>query len=333
MRSLASEVIAKIGPRLGLTVNLEPQYRYVGQIITADGRKFYFRNTNFDLNGQGAAEMAKDKDYAAYFMRLLGYRVPEGETFYSNDWCRVLQSPRDIHAAYDYAKRLGFPVIVKPNSKSQGAGVAKVFTKRDFYRAMRAVFNQARDRVALVQRCIEGDDYRIVVLDGRVISAYRRIPLSVSGDGSMSIAALLAQKQASFQAAGRDTVIRLDDYRIAMRLRRLGMTLETIPLAGQRIVLLDNANLSTGGEAIDVTSSLHPEFQSLAARVSQDMGLRYCGVDVITTGPITEQPTGYSILEINAAPGLDHYAMVGVEQQRIVEAMYEQILLAVTRSE
>ena len=96
MRSLASEVIAKIGPRLGLTVNLEPQYRYVGQIITADGRKFYFRNTNFDLNGQGAAEMAKDKDYAAYFMRLLGYRVPEGETFYSNDWCRVLQSPRDI---------------------------------------------------------------------------------------------------------------------------------------------------------------------------------------------------------------------------------------------
>jgi glutathione synthase/RimK-type ligase-like ATP-grasp enzyme len=58
------------------------------------------------------------------------------------------------------------------------------------------------------------------------------------------------------------------------------------------------------------------------------MGLRYCGVDVLTTGPIEETPRGYTILEINAAPGVDHYAESGEKQRRVVDAMYERILRA-----
>ena len=38
------------------------------------------------------------------------------------------------------------------------------------------------DRVAIIEQYLPGHDYRIVVLDDEIISAYERIPLSVTGD-------------------------------------------------------------------------------------------------------------------------------------------------------
>lgn len=332
MKSLASEIIEKIAPSLGIQVDLEPTYRYVGRLIAPDGRKFYFRNTNFDLNGQGSAEMAKDKDYAAYFMKLMGYPVPESQSFYSDDWCRILQSDQNIDKAYEYAHQLGFPVFVKPNSKSQGSGVAKVYNKKEFYPAMRRVFNKSKDRVGLVQKPIEGQDFRIVVLDDEIISAYQRFPLQVTGDGQSPIMKLILEKQQRFDQEGRDTRIPFDDPRIITKLRRIGLDFNYILSSREKIFLLDNANLSTGGEAIDVTNIIHPQFSELAIRLVRDMGLRYCGVDLITADPIDQPPNRYTLLEINAAPGVDHYAMVGREQRLLVEEMYEKILLAIIKS-
>ncbi len=328
-KSLASELIAAIGPRLGITVELEPKYRHVGQLVLPDGRKVYFRNTNFDLNGQGSAEIAKDKDFAAFFMKSMGYPTPKGGAFFSNHWCRTIGSNRNIDAAYRYAKRLGLPVFLKPNSKSQGSAVARVYTKQEFYQAARRIFKI--DRVALVQQPVEGDDYRIVALDDEVISAYRRLPLSVVGDGNLSVEQLLYQKQEQFIASGRDTHIPFDDKRIALRLKRQHMNFNTVLESGERVYLLDNANLSSGGDAEDVTEAIHPTYKDLAVKVTRDLGLRYCGVDLITSSPIQEPARDYTILEVNAAPGLDNYAQVGEKQYQRVESMYEKILLALLK--
>ena len=327
-RSFATEAIARLAPQLGFRVEIEPEWRYVGRLTRPDGRHFYFRNTYFDLNGAGATETARDKAYSAYFLSLLGYPVPEGRTFFSQPWAKRHNSDRTIEAAYQYATELGFPVVVKPNSKAQGSWVAKVHNKRELQRALRALFNQSNERVALVQRFVPGDDYRIVVLGDEVISAYRRVPLSVVGDGHTDLAGLLKMKQARFDETGRDTVIDPSDYRIAMRLRRAGRSLTTVPAAGERVSLLDNANLSTGGDALDVTETMHDGYRRLAVDVTREMGLRYCGVDVLTRGPIEEAPRDYTVLEINAAPGVDHYAESGEKQRRVVDAMYERILRA-----
>lgn len=328
IRSLATESIARLAPKYGFTIAVEPEWRYVGRLTRTDGRHFYFRNTYFDLNGAGATETARDKAYAAYFLDLLGYPVPEGRTFFSDPWARRNSSDRTLDMAYRYARELGFPVIVKPNSKSQGSWVAKVHDKRELQRALRELFNRSNERVALVQRFVYGDDYRVVVLGDDVISAYRRVALTVVGDGRSDLSALLAGRQAEFERSGRDTVIDPGDYRIAMRLRRVGRRLTSVPPAGEIVALLDNANLSTGGDAIDVTETMHDGYRQLAIAVTRDMGLRYCGVDILTRGAIEEPPRDYTILEINAAPGLDHYAESGEKQRRIVDAMYERILRA-----
>ena len=97
--------------------------------------------------------------------------------------------------------------------------------------------------------------------------------------------------------------------------------------------LLDNANLSTGGDAIDVTSSVSSGFQEVAVHLTKDMNLRLCGVDLIVDGCIEAQPVNgkYWVLEINAAPGLDHYAKVGKAQETVVEELYSAVLRSLDR--
>lgn len=317
-------IFKKIAPLIGATVLMEPEWNIVGQITFQNGRRRYFRYSSMDLNSLGASDVAKDKAYAAFFMEKMGYPVPVGQTFFSKRWASAIGSKRDIDAAFRYASKIGFPVIVKPNSGSQGGDVALVHTKQEFYRAMRTVFKS--DRVALVQRPVVGDDYRIVVLDDSVISAYQRVPLHVVGDGRKSIRRLLQDKEKSFIASKRDTRIRWDDRRMSLKLKRQKMTFKTVPAPGEKVFLLDNANLSTGGDSLDVTDILHPSVKKMAVQLTKDMGLRLCGVDLLTEGDIRKPLGKHTILEINAAPGLDHYARSGKQQEKIVEELYLEVL-------
>ena len=326
---LLGKLLQKIAPKIGATVVMEPEWNVVGQIIFKNGKKRYFRYSSLDLNPLGASDVAKDKDYANFFMRRMGYPVILGKAFFSRDWCRAIGSRRDIHAAYRYAKILGFPVVVKPNSGSQGMNVALVHTRNEFYRAMRAVFS--RDRVALVERQVRGTDYRVVVLDSKVISAYQRIPLHVVSDGKSTIRELLKRKQRQFIASSRDTRLKMHDPRIREKLRRQGLTMRSVPPEGACVYLLDNANLSTGGDSVDVTTEIHPAFKRIAVRLTKDMGLRLCGVDIMVNGSITEKPGEYWVLEVNAAPGLDHYAASGRAQEKIVKRLYLEVLKSMAR--
>lgn len=325
MGSFVGELFARLAQKAGVTIHLEPGYGYAGQIITRSGKKHYFRSGRLDINTLGSTEIAADKDYASYFMQQMGYPTPRGKSFYSKGWNATLGEDRGVDAGWSYAQSLGLPVIVKPNSKSQGQGVFKANTKREFYRAFRAA--SRKDNVVLVQEVLSGKDYRIVVLDDEVISAYERLPLQVTGDGRKTIAELIELKQEGFVTTGRDTVLKLDDWRIGARLARKHRSLATILAKGENLVLLDNANLSSGGDGIDITDDLHPSFRNASIAVTKDMGLRLCGVDIMVDGDAREEAP-YHIIEINAAPGLDNYFSQGPEQQKRVEDLYLKLLIS-----
>jgi len=318
-------LLKKIAPKIGAKVIVEPRWNVVGQITFKNGEKKYFRNSSLDLNPLGSSEISRDKDYANFFMARMGYPIiPQSRTFYSTDWAKIISSPNNIDGAYNYAKKIGLPVIVKPNSGSQGSGVALIHDKKQFYRAMKLIFKQ--DKVALVQKPVYGRDYRVVVLDNKIISAYERIALNIIGDGVSTIKDLLEKKQKQFISNGRDTKIKTTDPRITEKLKNQRLNLFSIPIKNKQIFLLDNANLSTGGDSLDVTNTIHPEFCRIAIKLTKDMGLRLCGVDLIINGDINHAPKKYWILEINSAPGLDHYVKMGQAQKKIVENLYLQVL-------
>lgn len=325
------ELIAKIAPKIGAKLLIEPEWGIVGQITFKNGKRSYFRASTMDLNPVGASDIAKDKDYANFFMEKLGYPiVPQSKTFFSREFAeKVGARNRDIDAAYRHAQKIGFPVIVKPNSGTQGTNVALVHNKNEFYRAARAIFRG--DRIMIVQQPVSGTDYRLVVLDKDVISAYARIPLAVIGDGRSTIAVLIDRLEQKFKKDKRDTRIQRKDPRILEKLKRAGLAMNSIPEKDERIPLLDNANLSTGGTSLDVTSRVHPDFKKFTARLTKDMGLRLCGVDLMIDGDISKKPDKFHILEINAAPGLDHYARSGKAQEKIVEDLYTRVLKSLSK--
>ena len=333
-RAFVGSLFKKLAREIGAKVLVEPTWKTVGQITFPgragkDGSRRYFRYSSVDLNPLGASEISKDKDYAAFFLKSMGYPTTPGKSFYSPRWCKAIGSQRNSEQARRYAQKIGFPVIVKPNSASQGKGVSCVSSKKELAVALKEIFSY--DDVALVQRPLVGKDYRIVVLDKEIISAYERIPLSVTGDGRSSILKLLQKKQREFVRSGRDTKIDFSDPRIKNKLKRQGLSLKSSPEDAQKIFLLDNANLSTGGDAVDVTDTMHAAWRELAARITKDMGLRICGVDIIIDGNIVTPPKKYWVLETNAAPGLDHYLQTGSAQKKIVEDMYRSVLRALAK--
>ena len=191
-QSFETAILKKLARRAGVKILTEPTWGYAGQIQLPNGRKKYYLNTAFDLNPLGASRVASDKEYAQFFMRKMGYRTIPGKLFFTKRWCRIIKSKEGPDKALRFAQKLGLPVLIKPNSLSQGNGVSVVHNKTEFQKAITSFSNRAR--AFLVQKIMRGHDYRIVVLDDVIISAYERRALAVTGDGRSTILSLLKKK-------------------------------------------------------------------------------------------------------------------------------------------
>jgi len=220
---LLADLFKKIGKKLNVTVSVEKQYGVVGKISYQNGINRYFRGTTLDINTMGASAISVDKDYAKIFMKEMGYPVIPWRKFYSTQWAKKIKSHQTLEKAWKYAEKIGLPVFLKPNSKSQGTGVTKVYTKTDFFKIFKAI--SKIDSVILVERPITGKDYRIVVLDNEIISAYERLPLTIIGDGKSTIGKLLKVKQIEFKKSGREKTFDINDRRLKMKLHRQQLTL------------------------------------------------------------------------------------------------------------
>lgn len=327
-RPFVTSLMIRLAKKAGVKIFVEPKYGYVGQLSFKNGLKRYFKTTNFDLNTLGASEIARDKDYANFFLSKMGYKVIPGQAFCTERWARAIGSKQTPAKAFSYALKIGMPVFIKPNSLSQGAEATVVYNRKDFFQSVKAI--SEHDKLFLVQKVMRGKDYRVVVLDNKIISAYERLPLTVIGDGKRNVKQLLEQKQRTFEKTGRDTVIKLD-YRMLNRLKRAGLSLRSVLAKGTKFELLANRNLSSGGDALDVTSKMHPSFRRLAIKITKDMGLRFCGVDLMIGQDISRklgQDNDYIVIEVNSAPGVDNYAKIGQKQKEIVDRMYLEIIRA-----
>lgn len=326
----SAPILRQLARSAGVTIRTLPDWEGFGQIVLPDGRITYFIESTFDLNPQGAARIARDKDAAARFMRELGHPVPAWRKFFSRGVSRQLGLEFDLHRMFDEAAALGRPIVLKPNSGGQGSDVCLVWDRAEFEEGAKKIFR--RDGVMLAQTFVSGRDHRIVVLDGEVLCAYERTPPTVTGDGRRTIAELAAARNAEFDRTRRSASLRVDSARTIARLRREGLDPESVPRPGVPIRVLDVANLSSGGEMVERSESLHDDYRRFAVAVTRDMGLRYSGLDLMIPGDIREPLAGATVIEINASPGFRQYASFGPEQAARVVAIHKRILDALAHA-
>ncbi len=322
-----SILIKQLALEINAQVELEPEFGFAGEITFSNGKRHLFKNNELNINLAGSGAIAKDKGYTAYMLKKHGFIVPRGQTFFSKHLLPNLSNDkqRDIESACMYAEEMGYPVIVKPNDLSQGILVCKVYNRKELVTAAEKIFEKTN--VMLVQEVCVGKDYRIVVLGNEIISAYERLPLTIIGDGESTIETLILNKKSYLPDLGRPNAeIQPEDFRIWSKLKYLSLSKNSVLPNRKEITLLDNANLSTGGDAIDITETLHSSCADLAIKASKIMGLHLCGVDIMCKNAEESISDKYWIIEVNNIPGLDNYAAIGDKQSERVKNLYRKVL-------
>ena len=246
-----------------------------------------------DLTSAIAEGIASEKDLTKSLLKAVGVPVPEGQ---------VVASPAE---AWEAAQDIGLPVVVKPTDGNHGRGVTLDLGSQAEVEAAWTVADRHGSEV-IVERYIRGDEHRLLVVGGKLVAAARGETAWVTGDGRSSVAELV---DAQINADPRRGVTedhplnRLnprDDGVILLDLQRQGLTPDSVPVAGRRVLIQRNGNV-----AIDCTDSVHPEVAHQVSLAARTIGLDIAGVDVVAEDigkPLQAQ--GGAVVEVNAGPGL-----------------------------
>jgi cyanophycin synthetase len=223
---------------------------------------------------------------------------------------------------------LFFPVVMKPEEGAHGKNV--VVGIKDLDEAKKLF--EAAQQPMLFEEQLEGIEYRIVCVDYVFIAAAFRKPAHVVGDGQKTISELIAEKnQHPWRGEGHSnylSLIKIDDL-VKEYLAEQHLNLDSVPTKNQEVMLRKTANLSTGGEAWDVTQNVCSENKVLFEQIAQACDLNVIGIDIMCQNletPIINQPKA-GVIEVNASPGLrmHHYPITG-QPQDIASLILKMVL-------
>jgi cyanophycin synthetase len=243
-----------------------------------------------------AVDIAGDKKMTNRLLAAAGLPVPRSE---------VVRSEDEAVAA---ATRIGFPVVTKPLDGNHGRGVGLELRDEEAVRAgfVRAVA-EARRGIVVVESFVTGNDYRVLVVGGKMVAIAQRVPAHVVGDGRRSVRKLVElTNQDPRRGIGHEKVltrIKIDEAATEL-VARQGYGLDDAPPKGEIVLLAATGNMSTGGISIDVTWEAHEDNVEIAEEAARVVGLDVAGIDFLApdiTKPVRE--TGGAIVEVNAAPG------------------------------
>jgi cyanophycin synthetase len=241
-------------------------------------------------------ELACDKEDTKYLLEQAEVAVPRGD---------IIRRERSLKPACDY---VGYPLVIKPVDGNHGRGITvDIQNYEDALVAYNHAKESSRNGAIIVEKFIVGDDYRLLVINNRLVAAAIRTPAHVIGNGESTIQELIDEvNRDPRRGYGHEEVltqITINELTETI-IKDAGHTLDSVLEQDEKLILKDTANLSTGGTAEDITDIVHPANVSMAERISKIIDLDICGIDIMTTDiskPLSE--TGGAVLEVNAGPG------------------------------
>ena len=263
-----------------------------------------------------AEEIASDKDLTKSLLQACGVPVPEGELV------------RSAEAAWDAAQSIGLPVVVKPYDGNHGRGVSLNLMERAEVEAAYHLAHRKGGGSVIVEKFVQGDEHRLLVVGKKVVAAARGDVLYVQGDGVSTIDQLAETQINCDPRRGRgedfplNVVTPSDSAEIILELERVGLNAHSVPAAGQRVLIQRNGNV-----ALDVTERVHPSVAAAAALAARVVGLDIAGVDMVLQDcslPLSSQRA--CVIEVNASPGLlSHIKPANGDGQPVGKAIMEHL--------
>ena len=239
--------------------------------------------------------IASDKDLTKTLLASCGVPVPEGTVVRSKD------------AAWEEAQDIGLPVAVKPVDGNHGRGVSlNLMTEADVHAAYAIAAEEGDSSAVLVERFIPGNEHRLLVVGSKVVAAAKGESLWVVGDGTSTVTRLcdlqinIDPRRGNSEEFPLSLVQPAESDEVKLDLQRQGLTPDSVPQAGQKVLIQLNGNV-----ADDVTDDVHPDVAYVAALAARVVGLDIAGIDLVCediTRPLEEQRG--AIIEVNSSPGL-----------------------------
>ncbi len=293
---------------------ISPPARFVqlGQGI----RQHHIFETESERTAVTGSKLSHNKVAASHLLRQLGIPTP------LQGVANTIESARAIAAQF------GFPLVVKPSHGMQGIGVSvDVRNPQELTAAFDAVV-AARCGDVVIEKYVPGDDYRLLVINGRLVAAARLIPACVIGDGEHTIEQLLAtvnrdpRRGTGFRKLLNRIVWNAESARV---LASQGCTAADIPARGHQVFLCKTANIATGGTAVDVTGEVHPEVRAMAELIARAFKLDVTGIDYLTHDIARPyRDGGGAVCEVNACPGLRAHWCASGGRDEISEVILDQ---------
>lgn len=288
----------------------------IDPIIPGHFVKFTYKNHNeyvyhqiISRTSAVAVKICYSKDITKKFLQSESISVAKGQSFDIDSTKKILE----------YIKQLKYPLIIKPLSEGHGNDVfLNIMTPDQLRKRINNV--KSKYKHILIEEQFFGDDYRFFTTKDRVVAITKRVPANIIGDGKHTIEELIDLKNKDPRRG--DPVFRskthvqiVIDNHVLLYLKAQNLSLKYIPKIKETIYLRKNANISTGGDAIDFTDIAHKDLKRIAIKcINAIPGLIYGGVDIMTTD-ITKKPTkkSYVVLEINSSPGFNihHFPLIG----------------------
>ncbi|HUG15595.1 MAG TPA: ATP-grasp domain-containing protein, partial [Thermomicrobiales bacterium] len=243
-----------------------------------------------------AVDLASDKRLTNQLLQGVGIPVPRSTTVDS------------VEASVAAARSIGYPVVIKPLDGNHGRGVQINLANDDEVRdSFPSAYEESRDGTVVVESYIRGRDYRILVVNGKLVAVAERVPAHVVGDGARTVSELIDITNSDpRRGIGHEKVLTriIVDESVLDLLTKSGLSLDAVPEEGAFVQLRLTGNMSTGGISIDRTDEIHPDNVEIAEQAAQVIGLDVAGIDFIVddiTEPVKDQ--GGAICEVNAGPG------------------------------
>jgi cyanophycin synthetase len=281
----------KMGVKIGV---LSEDFRLLK--LSWKGKKRILYKSKTYINKDPSAYFTKNKEITKILLQDAGINVPKG--IFARNYADALRLMEK--------EGIFFPVVVKPldaaegfcvtvdiqNKKELAAAVKKIKHSKNKYRMQLSGF-------FMVEKLVSGNDYRILVLNNKVIACAERVPAYVTGDGKNNIRNLIK----IFNKKRPPAYLLKTDTSVLMLLREKNLTLNSIMPKGQHLQLRKNANISTGGRAVDKTGKVSKRFVDIASKCTKALGLNYGGIDIMTDDITSNNPLHpYFIIEINGNP-------------------------------
>jgi len=227
-----------------------------------------------------------------------------------------------IEKGWEFLKEQGGPCVVKPVSDTAGGHGVTTGVETRWQLSQASALAATCSRELLIERQVEGDNYRLLYLDGVLIDALRRGPPTVIGDGRSSISQLIRRENLKRAKSGRAVLGPITiDLDCRSTLRQVGLSFRFVPAADQKVRVKTATNECSDRDNQTVLKQIGPSLVREGARAASIVGARLAGVDVITKDPATPLEGSGVIVEVNTTPGIKHHYMVQNSEQKVEVAV------------